>query len=211
MHFAKIIRVTPALAALALAAAFSGMGVAQSVEGPPQFEGVREGGNAPSDSSLATIPSWTPLNAATTGRIVNALNAATAFCSAKADRAFTLDCMNYEYWKIVETLPESGEYADVRVALEVAATRMSALVERHNDKAPAQTLSRTGIEPKVTTRKINPIVSAAIPSAAREAADAIAEAQTVLLRSTGNSDLRRAQFQRIAQAMESGAILLRSL
>ncbi|SDE44286.1 hypothetical protein [Ruegeria marina] len=211
MRTANIIWVTLAPTALAIATAFSGMGIAQSVEGPTEFEGVREGGGALSDSALATIPSWTPVNAATTGRIVNALNAAAEFCRAKADRAFALDCMNYEYWKIVETLPETGEYAEVRVALEGVATRMSGLVTRHRDSSPAQTLSRTGIQPKVTTRKINPIVAPAISSSAREAADAIAEAQTLLLRSTGNSDLRRAQFQRIAQAMESGAILLRSL
>lgn len=203
------------LASVTLGGVLSDRSVAQSNEGTnsQSNEGASAygGGGISRDSTLSNIAAWTPINAATTGRIVKALNSAVDFCRSKADRAFVLDCMNYEYWQIVNALPKSGEYAEVRAALEGAAKNMSGLVKRHGDQAAAKTLSRRGSQPKTTTRKIAPVPAPAVSATARQAANAIAEAQTVLLRSTGNSDLRRAQFQRIAQAMDSGAILLRSL
>ncbi|MCV2889009.1 hypothetical protein [Ruegeria aquimaris] len=195
------------LASMTVVGVFSDGSNAQSNEGSSAYGG----GGVSRDSALSNIAAWTPVNAATTGRIVKALNSAAEFCRSKADRAFVLDCMNYEYWQIVNALPKTGEYAEVRVALEGAAKNMSALVKRHGTQTSAKTLSRGGSQPKTTTRKIAPVPASAVSTTARQAANAIAEAQTVLLRSTGNSDLRRVQFQRIAQAMDSGAILLRSL
>lgn len=148
---------------------------------------------------------------ATTTAIVNAINEANAFCSSVSQPEYVVDCFAYQYEEIAKSLPTTGDYAEVRQNLADTAQKLEAVAQRSRSVAkPAARLSG-GPSGVTTKRAIIPVETAALPQAREEAAQIIGEAATILLRSTENSDRRRAEFQRIAEAMQSGTILLRSL
>lgn len=171
------------------------------------------GGETESDSSneLDNVDTET-LNAQATGAIVNALNGVVAFCGALGDRDYVVDCVAAEYREVERKLPSTGEYVDAKAAIASAAGRLEVLARsnRSTTKRPAR-LSQGGATPNSTPRPVVPIQSDAVPAVGQAAAQILEETQTVLLRSTDNSERRRLQYQRIAEAMDSGAILLRSL
>jgi hypothetical protein len=58
---------------------------------------------------------------------------------------------------------------------------------------------------------LTPIKTEAVSSTGVQAAEILEEAQTLLLRSTSNSDRRKVHYAQMAQAVGSETILLRSL
>ena len=164
----------------------------------------------PPTINLEKISAEVKLNPATSRRIAWAINDATRFCEAVRQKEYVVDCLGYQYWQLQRQLPTEGDYAEVRVALRKAAEDLEDLADRNRsrEKRPAR-LSQGG--DKRTTRAIVPVPTETVSDLADAGATIIEEAQTVLLRSSQNSDRRRQQFQRISQALDSGAILLRSL
>lgn len=151
-------------------------------------------------------------NDATTQEIVAAINRSVSFCNGLSADAYKIDCLAYAYWEVAQDLPRGGDYGQVRRTLEDAADSLRAVAE--TNRAPDLPRAKArwgGAAPKTTSRALTPVAPARLPQASAAAQAVVAEATTTLLRATGNSDRRRAQFEKITTAMESGTILLRAI
>lgn len=147
----------------------------------------------------------------TAGGITKALGEASEFCQ-RVPAEYAIDCLAYEYWEIQRRMPHSGEFDEAKKVLRKTATELKQLAAKNRSRSkPPATLKRGGAKPRTTTRRIVPVETANIPELKLEAARIINNGATLLLRATGDSDRKRAQYQQIAQSMQSGAILLRSL
>lgn len=165
-----------------------------------------------SGATESATASQQALSDAVAERVASQFTQATAFCSNIAQKEYTVDCFAYEYWEISETLSDTGAEGEVKKVIQDTARKLEQVVRQNRTNAlPPARARRTGNAPKTTTRRLNPVAPAAVSDAARQAATVIAEAQTILLRSSENSERRRAQFQKVVASMESGTILLRSL
>lgn len=154
----------------------------------------------------------TGLSAAVTNAVVTELKAATAFCGRIKKREYVIDCLAYEHARIAAALPKTGEYAAVKKAVTQSATGLERVVRQNRSRTlPAGPIVQGGSKPRRTARALRPVATEALPKAAAQATQIIQESQTVLIRSTENSQERRRQFQRIVSAMDTGTILLRSI
>lgn len=174
---------------------------------------------------IAIIPPLTNLGAATAARIAaqDANDATTQqvtdliargvrFCNALQQDAYKIDCLAYAYWEVAQDLPTTGDYGTVRQTLETTADRLTQIARANRaPDLPVSKARRGGNDPKTTSRALTPVTPARLPQATAQASAVIQEAQTTLLRATGNSDRRRAQYQKISTAMETGTVLLRAI
>ncbi|RYH11104.1 hypothetical protein [Tropicimonas sp. IMCC6043] len=160
---------------------------------------------------LAHVAPGTAFNAGTTKTILSALRQGTAFCQQLAQREYVLDCLAYQYWEVQRRLPGTGDYADVRAALRGAAGELETLAKRNkSSSAPSARLSTAGGR-ATTTRAIVPVATGRLSAAGDRGADLVAQAQSQLLRSPSRSRPGGESLVQIAQALDSGAALLRSL
>lgn len=172
------------------------------------------GGNRGGESStvpVAPVPQGMSFNAAATGEIVTALRQGTDFCRALGRREYVLDCLAYQYWEVQRQLPTAGDYAAVRGAIRQAAEDLEALARsnRSGSAAPARLSSAEGRGR--TTRAILPVAQERLTATGARGAAIVDQAQAQLLRSSAGSQQARESLQQIAQALDSGALLLRSL
>ncbi|MBU2980580.1 hypothetical protein KO498_02020 [Lentibacter algarum] len=152
------------------------------------------------------------VSAPVSGAIAIELKEAARFCGKIKGQEYAIDCLAYEYARIAAALPDTGDYAVIKKELEVASTKLSAVVSKNRSKTlPAGRVVQGGPKPRRTARALRPVATEALPAATAEAVKIIEETQTVLIRSTENSTERRRQFQQIVASMDTGTILLRSV
>ncbi len=125
----------------------------------------------------------------------------------RVDLPYRIDCIRYGLRSTAELLPTEGDYGEVRKVLTSAADKLDQVVARNRDPTAAPVVARgagrrspglSAIRPEAETRAL------------REAEAILAEAETLLLRSSENSARRQVHFQQIAQAIDSTKVLLRS-
>lgn len=142
-----------------------------------------------------------------TFEIASMLEAMTMRC-ARVAAAYQADCMGEQLRELAERLPASGAYAEARAVLLQGADRIRAEVGAALDPRQPR-LVATGQTSGV--RKTYRATRADAVGRTNAAVLAIlAETQTQLLRSAGNSETRRNHYRRISAALESGKVLLRS-
>lgn len=160
----------------------------------------------------ASLKRYIYLNPRETDKISDALGGALKTCSPDfVDRRYRIDCIRFYFRQIASELPRTGEYAPVRDALTTAADKLDAIIRQNLD--PNAPTIRPRLNGKSAAPRLPPIRAIRPESEARamRAAQAvIEEAETVLLRSTENSDRRMAHYQQIAAAIDSTKVLLRS-
>ena len=148
-------------------------------------------------------------NDATTEAIVDGLRAAQLFCAALVEDEYTIDCLSERLETAAQAMPATGDYAQARTAILDASAKLRQIALANADGAkPRGTASRGGV---VTRRPLVAVTRASLPSAAAQAAAVLQEAETVLLRSASGADRRRSHYTRIAAAVGSSKVLLRSL
>jgi len=146
-----------------------------------------------------------------TESILAAIDLAVDFCSGLSGSGYLIDCIGYSLWEISNAIPETGDYAEAREALQTAGLAIEALARRNADPTRPRGVARTpGPEGITTTRPLTPVSPAAESALAETVIDIIEEAETVLLRSAESSAQRRVHYQRIAAAIGSNKVLLRS-
>lgn len=148
---------------------------------------------------------------AQTAQIVNQLNQIQAICEFMADE-YRVACFATTYRELAKDIPANGDYAEVKKALNDAAQKLDTLSRNNRDRAKPALRARlsTGTGRTVSTPPIAAVRADRAPQINRQASDIVAEAETVLLRSA-SSDARRAiHYQRIAAAVGSNKVLLRS-
>lgn len=147
-----------------------------------------------------------------TARIVARVERAFEFCTALVQREYVVDCLSERLDVLAQSLPDTGDYAEMKSALDQASKRLAAVVARNpSPTLPAGVATTQGAAaPEATTRPLTPVATEAVDSALAEAAAIIEETETVLLRSAGGSTDRAAAYQAVSGALETGTVLLRS-
>ncbi|MFA8385761.1 MAG: hypothetical protein ACEPO2_09060 [Pelagibaca sp.] len=172
------------------------------------------GDNESSDSERnARAPSGPPVTASTaqTTQFVNRLEDSEQICDVMDDE-YRISCFAVTYRQLAEEIPANGDYDEARDVLLETARKLDNIVRSNIDRE----------KPALTARIRNnsgqsqptpPMRAVQAPRAAelnRQASDVLAEAETVLLRSASSDATRAIHYQRIAAAVGSNKVLLRS-
>jgi len=149
-----------------------------------------------------------------TRSIVQGLQDGARFCGSLPQQAYRVDCLSERLAAVAAAMPAQGDYAEAQAVLEQTAARLAALA-RANPAAdlPRVTASRPATSQSsaiATTRPLTPVAQEALADVNAQATAILAEAETLLLRSSSLSDERRVAYQEIATAVGSGIVLLRS-
>ena len=152
------------------------------------------------------------VSSANTDAIIEELAAGSRFCSEIAQKEYVIDCMSDRLDKAAKNLPSKGDYSDVKTALEVASRKLNDLALQNASAAMTRSLVlATGPGGGASSRPLVPVESSLLDQLNAQAGDILGEAQTILLRSTENSERRKVHYERIAEAVGSNKVLLRSL
>jgi hypothetical protein len=144
-------------------------------------------------------------------RAAQALTDATAFCAGLRDETYRIDCLAERLEFVAKAMPQQGPYADSRKAIDTAAKKLKAVAAKYADPSkPRNKSAAGGRRPQTGTRPLTPIRPEAAAAANREAILIIAEAETVLLRSSDTNVAVAQQVRSIAAAVGSNKVLLRS-
>lgn len=147
-----------------------------------------------------------------TGVIVSSLNAANHFCAGSPQLVYVIDCMSERLEAVARSMPETGDYAEARAALLEASLKLHDLAaDNAAADLPRATMQSQGVNGIRTTRPLVAVDPAKLPAAGAQAAQILAELETVLLRSGDASAERKSHYSRIAAAAGSNKVLLRSL
>lgn len=145
-----------------------------------------------------------------TTQIVTQLNVATEFCSAIGSSAYVVDCLSERLAVIEQSLPQTGEYAEAREAIGLASRGLRLLVEESpSADLPDGVARSSGPDAQESTRPLRAVSTESLEETLLAAANIIEEAETVLLRSSASPE--QIHYQRVAEAMGSNKVLLRSL
>jgi hypothetical protein len=152
-----------------------------------------------------------PLTEATTDALVARIAEVNAVCDWLL-QPYRLWCLANGYDLMAETLLPFGGYRDVRQVLRRTANQLRAIAEANVDPEaePVVLRRREGGATAVGNAPIRAVRRDAVAATNRQAAAVLDEATTVLLRSAENSTRRQVSYQRIAQAIDSSKVLLRS-
>ena len=127
------------------------------------------------------------------------------------DEVWRIDCLSMELERVAARLPKAAAYDSARAEVTAAAARLHAIAMANADPArPAVRREATVKGTKVrTTRPITPVAPARVAAANAQAAAVVDELATTLLRSAPTPTAQR-ELARVAQAVDSTKVLLRS-
>ena len=164
------------------------------------------------DVSRTPVPPPIKVAPAPTALLVQRIEESLEFCIS-APRPYAIDCISVQFDTIAATLPVEGDYAEAREVLENASRQLRRVVRRNaSDTLPRVTLAietESGPEP-LTDRPLRAVEAEDLAVAEAEATAIIDEAATILLRSGAADTVLTPHYARIAQAVESSKVLLRS-
>ena len=140
----------------------------------------------------------TTLNSQTTNALIYQMQQDFKRCF-RLEKNYRYDCYDDAYFRGARKLRQNPDYAPVEEALDEVGRKIRAIVEENAD--PSMPPLRKGFN------TYRPIKTEALPASKARVVEAIEEAQTVLLRAPDDNG---EHFQRIAAALESNKVLLRS-
>lgn len=205
----KILMIKLATVSLALA-----LGCASPTLAGDEAAGASPSVFVPSFAVTAGVstPSTGGLSNANTNQVVSILTSGQAFCASVSDGAYAIDCLAERMGAAAAAMPDTGEYADARAALLQGAARLNALAVANADpvlpRATARQARAGGIR---TSRPLVPVRKDRLADMAVQAEQIVAETRTLLLRSSEASTARKVHYSRIAAAVDSNKVLLRSI
>ncbi len=137
--------------------------------------------------------------------------AAQAFCGELGNDSYKVDCLAERLGEIADDIPRNTDYAEVRAILKDTSDQLADLARANRD--PNQVRGRAverGATPMRTSRPLNPVTPSALPGVNRQASAILDNTRTLLLRSAESSESKALQYSRIADALGSTKVLLRS-
>ncbi|MCO8144975.1 hypothetical protein NHN26_07030 [Rhodovulum tesquicola] len=163
----------------------------------------------PARPQAGTAPGLTlaTASAATTDRVVARIEAGRDFCARIAQRAYAIDCLAAQLEGVARDMP-GGDYRAAGQILTRAARDLRRIAEANAD--PALPRGRVRVADTISPRALTPVRRDALNRLAAQAATILQEAETALLRSAEGSARRMVHYQRIAAAVGSAKVLLRS-
>lgn len=132
-------------------------------------------------------------------------------CEASPEE-YQIGCYAAMYRELAAEIPANGEYDEVKEILEDTARDLTALTRANRDKTkPRVRVSATKSSGQtVTTPPITPVKPETIVPLRQAAVNVLEEAETKLLRSASSDAKRAIHYQKIAAAVGSNKVLLRS-
>ena len=153
----------------------------------------------------------TPANDSITDELTTRIRESSDFCST-LEPQYYIDCLGNQVEQLARLIPPVGDYEDMRRILRQTGERLDALAEANEDTSKPRIRPResSSVErPKTASRPLK--ATSTSPAVAAAAVEIIEEAQTRLLRSAPSQASKAAHYQRMAEALDSNKILLRSL
>lgn len=150
-----------------------------------------------------------PVSDTLTTSVVSQLAFATQACQALTV-AYRTDCLAKELEVLVDALPAAGAYAEARDALSKAAQELGTLSRQNRDTSQPRLKVTVKADPQTRRRPIAAIRPDAIERTNAKALAVLEDTTTVLLRSAAGNCGVAIHYQRIAQALGSTKLLLRS-
>ena len=147
--------------------------------------------------------------------VLSGLTAARAFCSALKDPTLNVDCLAERLGDISGQIPSGTDYDEVRSVLNETSKKLNQVAKSNRavGRGPVKA-TQPGTEPGTvlaeTSRPLTPIRPDAVAAANQQAIAILEEAETILLRSAETNSEKRTQYARIADALDSNKVLLRS-
>jgi hypothetical protein len=180
----------------------SGGSAGGSAGGPEDV--LEEGGG---NDATATVSSLSPSQVGTATSV--AIEIAGRLCT-RAPTNYRIDCLSAELAKAAENLPQNAFFGEAKAALQKASNQLRSISREYRDgTAPRVRV----ISPETGKRSARPIVAVRdqqLRRANSEAFQVLEETQTILLRSADTASPRSGPYQKIAKALNSNKILLRS-
>ncbi len=145
------------------------------------------------------------------GPIIGRLEQVAQVC-ALLPRRHRIHCLAYQYEALAAQIPATAEYHDMRIAIQQAARSLRQLASANVDPAaPTVRVPRVAERvPSIARRQVPAVRSDTLEQTARAAEAILEETQTILLRSAENTRNRSVAYQRVAAAIDSSKVLLRS-
>ncbi len=146
-----------------------------------------------------------------TGVIASSLAAVRAFCGELDDDSYKVDCLAERLGDIARNIPKGSDYAEVRQILKDTSDQLADLVRANRDPngVRGRAVSK-GENPVTTSRRLTPVDPGALADVNRQASTILDNTQTLLLRSAESTESKALQYSRIAEALGSSKVLLRS-
>ncbi len=142
--------------------------------------------------------------------LVGKIVAARKFCADLGNESYNVDCLSERLGVISDEIPKGTDYEEFRGILKDTSKQLEAVARSNRDpNQPRGRASRPG-GGETTTRPLTPVAPASLPSANAEARAILDSTETLLLRSAAGSESKTAQYSRIADALGSTKVLLRS-
>ena len=181
-----------------------GSGLDKSGGDAAEADGVRSS----STSTAAPVGPASVTNSVTTA-VVAQISTASAACEA-VGTTYRTDCLAKELKALVKNLPAQGEYAAAREALATASDELAKLSRQNRDYSQPRLQITVPSDSETKRRPVAAVKQETVAETNAKALAILEDTTTVLLRSAeGNSDVAL-HYQRIAQALNSSKVLLRS-
>lgn len=159
------------------------------------------------------VPSGPPVAAsnARTAQIVDQLAQIQQICEFMGDE-YRVSCFASTYRDLADEIPANGDYKEAREVLLDTARKLDSLTRRNLDRSKPALSARikTDNGQSVPTSPMRAVRQPQAAELNRQASDIVAEAETILLRSASSDATRAIHYQRIAAAVGSNKVLLRS-
>lgn len=162
-------------------------------------------------SSTRAAPTAT-MTTTVTASIVASLNASTSYCKQIEAGEYVIDCLAERLEEVNRQIEGLEGYEEVSEVLAKTAGSLSQIAKQNRSETllPAW-YSTPGKTPVATERPLIPVDEDKLEDAMAQALSVIQDAETtLLLRSSEASASRATQYQRIANAIGSNKVLLRS-
>ncbi|WP_428926084.1 hypothetical protein [Marinibacterium sp. SX1] len=180
----------------------------------PLIAGPLAAQTAPGALYTVVVPAGQFGSSAYLTHVLQGLSAARAFCAALNDETLNVDCLAERLAEIGEEVPDDTDYVEIRSILNDTADQLADLARTNRDSGRSRvTASQPGQEPGTivaqTTRPLVPVRPETLAAVNSQAVAILEETETLLLRSAASGE-QSTQYARIADALDSNKVLLRS-
>ena len=178
--------------------------------GGDEIGGGDSGSSDNDDRRVARTGPPVPATEAQTTQIVRQLGQIQQICEFMGDE-YRIACFAQTYRQLAEDIPANGDYAESREVLLETARKLDNLVRNNIDRSKPALQARIDTDRgQVQTPPMRAVQAPRAPQLNRQASNIVEEAETQLLRSASSDASRAIHYQRIAAAVGSNKVLLRS-
>ena len=137
---------------------------------------------------------------------------AAQFLCGGIPTVYRIDCLADQFAKIASDLPDVGELGELKAALNTAAQDLAKIARQNRDPRAARIrpVSNTIPGQPEASRALRAVRPERQEAAEQQALAVVDQLATVLLRSADTATRNSIYFSRLAQAVDSNKILLRS-